>query len=316
MRQAPDRPLWLATRLPVLLMASFVSVAVVRGEPAMTEVAALARPYGAGVHAYFSGDAQRAYEDFTQAIEAGTSDPRAWYFRGLAALKLGRLDEAEADFSTGADRETEAEGDWAVARSLERVQGRDRLALERHRVRARVAGLEQRRQRSEQRYSGIMSRQEEVQRERRPEGVSPDPVPKFVRPLQPERVTAPEPGQPPQPAEQGKPPSGREAEDAAEAGSPKPGAGADTTDTSPELSPARVEDDPEDTTSADGASATDAAPAGLGAAAGAGDDAEMNEKDAGATDPVENQPADGEKPVMAEGDAEATEKPADPAAAE
>jgi len=297
MRQAPDRPLWLATRLPVLLMASFVSVAVVRGEPAMTEVAALARPYGAGVHAYFSGDAQRAYEDFTQAID-------------------GRLDEAEADFSTGADRETEAEGDWAVARSLERVQGRDRLALERHRVRARVAGLEQRRQRSEQRYSGIMSRQDEVQRERRPEGVSPDPVPKFVRPLQPERVTAPEPGQPPQPAEQGKPPSGREAEDAAEAGSPKPGAGADTTDTSPELSPARVEDDPEDTTSADGASATDAAPAGLGAAAGAGDDAEMKEKDAGATDPVENQPADGEKPVMAEGDAEATEKPADPAAAE
>lgn len=194
MRQVSDRPLRCAILLAVFLIASGGPAAVVRGEPAMTEVAALARPYGAGVHAYFSGDVQRAYDDFTQAIEAGTSDPRAWYFRGLAALKLGRLDEAEADFSTGADRETKAEGDWAVARSLERVQGRDRLALERHRVRARVTELEQRRQRTELRYSGIMSRQEEGQRERRPEGVSPDPAPKFGEPIQPpEGVARPEP---------------------------------------------------------------------------------------------------------------------------
>lgn len=317
MRQSSARPLRFATRLPVFLMASVVSTAVVRGEPAMTEVAALARPYGAGVHAYFSGDAQRAYEDFTQAIEAGTSDPRAWYFRGLAALKLGRLDEAEADFSTGADRETKAEGDWAVARSLERVQGRDRLALERHRVRARVAGLQQRRQRTEQRYSGIMSRQEEVQRERRPEGVSPDPVPKFVRPLQPEPVSPPEPAEPAAPPEQNESLPEMKAEGAAEAGAPEPGADADTPGDSPELSPARTEDSPEDTTPADAAAPpTDNAPAGLDAAAGAGDDAEMAEKDAGAADPVEDQAADGEKPEMVEGEAEATDKPAEPAAAE
>lgn len=164
----------------------------VRGEPVMTEVTALARAYGAGVHAYFSGDAQRAYDDLTQAIEAGTRDPRAWYFRGLAALKLGRLDEAEADFSTAATRETEAGGDWAVSRSLERVQGHDRLALERHRVRARVAGYEQRKQAAERRYSQIESLQSDVLRERRPEGTSPDAAATFGgEPISPTPPSAP-----------------------------------------------------------------------------------------------------------------------------
>ena len=168
-------------------------------EPAMTEVAALARAYGVGVHAYFAGDSQRAYDDLTQAIEAGTSDPRAWYFRGLAALQLGRLDEAEADFSTAATRETEAVGDWAVSRSLERVQGRGRLALERHRVRARVAGLQQRRQSVDRRYSEIESRQSEVLRERQPRGGSPDPLQKFGEEL----PAAPlEPAAPAEPAEE------------------------------------------------------------------------------------------------------------------
>lgn len=186
-----------AIGLAALVVAMGGPPATVRAEPAMTEVTALARAYGGGVHAYFSGDAQRAYDDLTQAIEAGTRDPRAWYFRGLAALKLGRLDEAEADFSTAATRETEAAGDWAVSRSLERVQGPDRLALERHRVRARVAGLEQRRQAVERRYSDIESRQTEMLRQRRPAGLSPDPLPKFgeelpATPAEPaEEVAAP-----------------------------------------------------------------------------------------------------------------------------
>ena len=101
----------------------------------------LAAAYGSGVHGYFAGDYDRAYEDLTNAIEAGTMDPRAYYFRGLAALRLGRSDEAEADFTAGATRESEGMGAWPVARSLERVQGPDRLRLERHRTRARVALL-------------------------------------------------------------------------------------------------------------------------------------------------------------------------------
>jgi len=193
-----------AAALATLVVAAGVLLGPVRAEPVTTEVTALARAYGAGVHAYFSGDAQRAYDDLTQAIEAGTRDPRAWYFRGLAALKLGRLDESEADFSTAAARETEAAGDWAVSRSLERVQGHDRLALERHRVRARVAGYQQRRQAVERRYSDIESRQPEMLRERRPEGITQDPPDAFGGEELPAAPIAP-PAAPTEPVEPAEP---------------------------------------------------------------------------------------------------------------
>lgn len=128
----------------------------------------LAAAYGDGVHAYFAGDYDRAYEDLTQAIEAGTDDPRAFYFRGLAALRLGRSDEAEADFTAGADRESQGLGAWPVGRSLERIQGADRLCLERHRVRARVSLLQRQREAEQFRYSQIEAAQPDVLRRRRP----------------------------------------------------------------------------------------------------------------------------------------------------
>ena len=131
------------------------------GQPVADEVASLARAYGAGVHAYFAGDHQRAYDELTQAIEAGTEDPRVWYFRGLAAAKLGRLDEVEADFATAADREATAAADWDVSRSLERVQGHDRLMLERQRIRARVVALQQRTEAAGRRYMTNERRQPE-----------------------------------------------------------------------------------------------------------------------------------------------------------
>lgn len=130
----------------------------------------LAAAYGDGVHAYFAGDYDRAYEDLTQAIEAGTVDPRAYYFRGLAALRQGRSDEAEADFTTGAERESAGIGAWPVSRSLERIQGPDRLRLERHRVRARVALLQRQREAEGRRYSQIEAAQPDVLRRRRPIG--------------------------------------------------------------------------------------------------------------------------------------------------
>jgi tetratricopeptide (TPR) repeat protein len=179
MRPAETRSSWARLGSTCLLVASGLLTTPACGEEAMSEVSALARAYGVGVHAYFANDFQRAYDDLTQAIEGGSRDPRAWYFRGLAARKLGRLDEAEADFSTAAERETMAAADWPVSRSLERVQGSDRLALERHRIRGRVAGLQAQREAVQQRYSAIESRQSEVLRRRRPERISPDPTAKF-----------------------------------------------------------------------------------------------------------------------------------------
>lgn len=128
----------------------------------------LAAAYGSGVHSYFAGDYQRAYDELSQAIEGGTADPRAWYYRGLTALKLGRTDESEADFSAAASREAEGTGNWPVAKSLERVQGCDRLKLERHRTRARVAQIQEDRRRGQLRYLDVERAAPEVLRTRRP----------------------------------------------------------------------------------------------------------------------------------------------------
>lgn len=141
--------------------------------PVTSESLALASAYGQGVHAYFAGDFQRSYDDLSQAIAAGTQDPRAYYFRGLAALRLGRLDEAEADFSSGADREMTQSGDWRVGRSLERVQGGDRLRLERHRTRARIVALQNDREAVRRRYSEIEDAQDDVLRRRRRPAAGP-----------------------------------------------------------------------------------------------------------------------------------------------
>lgn len=153
--------------------AMTVTIAVLAGDVATAQTLenlSLARSYGAGVHAFFTGDFQRSYEDLTAAIEAGSEDPRTRYFRGLAALRLGRLDEAEADFTEGADLEARAIGGWPVSRSLERVQGHDRLQLERHRVRARVAALQRDREAERERYLGAAAAQPQVLRGRMPSG--------------------------------------------------------------------------------------------------------------------------------------------------
>lgn len=143
-------------------------------------VPSLARVYGVGVHAYYSGDLQRSYDDLTQAIESGSNDPRVWYFRGLAARKLGRFDEAEADFSTAAARESEAVAEWDVARSLERVQGSDRMAIERHRMRAGVAKQQNQLRAAARRYVESDRRQPEVQRQIRPTAPADDPLNLFT----------------------------------------------------------------------------------------------------------------------------------------
>jgi len=124
--------------------------------------------YGGGVHAYFAGDYARSHDDLSSAIQGGIADPRAWYFRGLAALRLGRIDEAEADFTEGAERESRDAGSWPVSRALERVQGPERLQLERHRIRARVAALQRDREAVKRRYSGVEEAQPEMLRRIRP----------------------------------------------------------------------------------------------------------------------------------------------------
>lgn len=155
----------------VALGAALVSGTSVADEFNGTEPVAVRDAIGGGIHAYHAGDFDRAYDDLTNAIEAGTDDPRSYYFRGLAALKLGRTSEAEADFTTGADRELSTGSIRRVSQSLERVQGHDRLTLERFRARARLGALQRDREVHGRRYSTIEDASSDVRRRRRPEDV-------------------------------------------------------------------------------------------------------------------------------------------------
>jgi hypothetical protein len=188
----------LAGKLACTAVAAAGALSVTAAQPAI-ESLPLAAAYGDGVHAYFAGDFARAYEDLSQAIEAGTTDPRAYYFRGLAALRQGRGDEAEADFTEGATRESAGLGAWPVGRSLERIQGPDRLRLERHRTRARVTLLQRQRDAELQRYSQIEAAQPDVLRKRRPVGPRVD-AEDGANPFEPGAAPAAGPAMPEEPA--------------------------------------------------------------------------------------------------------------------
>ena len=155
-------------------------MASVCGSSLFAQDAVLGQKYGLGVHAYFAGDYTKAYEELTAAIEGGSKDPRAFYFRGLTYLKLGRPQDANLDFQKGADLESrDFNKFYNVAKSLERVQGESRLALEKFRVNARMAAIEEAERMRKARYEAI---QREEQRVLREQSLVPPPMPEAAKP--------------------------------------------------------------------------------------------------------------------------------------
>ncbi|MDH3718089.1 MAG: hypothetical protein OES79_08200 [Planctomycetota bacterium] len=100
--------------------------------------------YGEGVHDYFAGNYQEAQQGLTQVVDAGSRDPRAYFFRGLANQRMGFEDAANEDFRIGSELEAKYGGTEIVGRALTRVQGGDRLKLEKYRTEARMAVYQQR----------------------------------------------------------------------------------------------------------------------------------------------------------------------------
>ncbi|MCI0334995.1 MAG: hypothetical protein L0228_17445 [Planctomycetes bacterium] len=97
--------------------------------------------YGRGVHAYFAGRSSDADFYLSRALAVSPSDPRLFYFRGLSRLQSGRAEEARADMEIGASLEAKRPGRFAVGTALARVQGVDRLLLEKFRQQARTAAM-------------------------------------------------------------------------------------------------------------------------------------------------------------------------------
>jgi hypothetical protein len=146
----------------VVLVGALVSLTAATSN---AQQVVLGQLYGSGVHAYFAGDVAKAYDQLSAAITAGCTDPRAFYFRGLAYLKLGRDAEAVQDFRKGAELETKDLGrSYNVGRSLERVQGFARQKLETYRLDARLAALEDSERVRKVKFESIKREEERVLR--------------------------------------------------------------------------------------------------------------------------------------------------------
>lgn len=120
---------------------------------ARAEDAIVVKMLGSGLHAYFAHDPARAITYLTSAIEGGTQDPRAYYFRGLSYLQMGAEEQAKGDFLVGAQLESSnTNAFFNVPRSLERVQGGERMVLEQYRAEARITALQLAEARNRERY--------------------------------------------------------------------------------------------------------------------------------------------------------------------
>jgi tetratricopeptide (TPR) repeat protein len=119
--------------------------------------------YGSGVHAYNAGLYREAYDDLTTAVRSGSKDPRVYYYRGLAYLRLGRPQEAQGDFKKAASLEmADTDHFYPVSKSLERVQGTARTQIERYRSQARLVAYQSRERRRALRYDRIRKNEPNV----------------------------------------------------------------------------------------------------------------------------------------------------------
>jgi hypothetical protein len=118
----------LAGWLGMLASASCASAALAQNSGASGSVL-----YGRGVDAYFSGDTTNAELFLGQAIAELPDDPRPYYFRALTLLRSGRQADSQSDMEIGASLEARRPKQFGVGKALERVQGSERLVLEKYR---------------------------------------------------------------------------------------------------------------------------------------------------------------------------------------
>ena len=143
--------------LPAVLLAGFTADASAQDPSELRAV------YGRGVHAFFAGSLTEAEQLFSQVIDSGSQDPRAYYYRAMIYLKTGRKFQAEYDMRVGSTFEAQNPGSrYLVGKSLQRVQGEGRRMLERFRRQARLDRVQQFRSRASQRYEQLKNRESTV----------------------------------------------------------------------------------------------------------------------------------------------------------
>ncbi len=139
-------------------------IIIVAGIRVFAEDQSAVELYGQGVHAYFAGDYESAVGYMSASIEKHGTDPRPYYFRGLALAALHGLESGLADMAKGADVEANKMDKriYDINGALQRVQGTLRLALEKQRSSARVAAAERRKRQDRIRYEELKRREDVV----------------------------------------------------------------------------------------------------------------------------------------------------------
>ena len=96
--------------------------------------------YGNGVHAFFDSDYEEAVNILSKAEEIKNNDPRSYYFLGLAYLRQKKTEQADQYFKKAAQMEYSGRSlrDYAISESLRRIQGEERLRIEKIRTEERT----------------------------------------------------------------------------------------------------------------------------------------------------------------------------------
>lgn len=136
---------------------------VAASTPVSAQIDVLNELYGSGVHAYNAGQYRDAHDDLTMAVQSGSQDPRVFYYRGLAYLRLGRPQEAQSDFKKAASLEmADTDHFYSVSKSLERIQGPARSQIERFRSKARLVAYQTRERQRFERFERIRKNEPNV----------------------------------------------------------------------------------------------------------------------------------------------------------
>jgi tetratricopeptide (TPR) repeat protein len=150
----------------------------------MAQDATLAEFYGQGVHAFNAGDYVKADEFLTKAIDNGSTDPRAFYFRGLVNSLTGRDDEAHADWRRAAELELDGEYDLLVGKSLQRIQGPVRICIEDMRRQVRLENRARVDARNRARYEQLQQAEQDVLRDMPATQAPPAAIPPSENPFE------------------------------------------------------------------------------------------------------------------------------------
>lgn len=97
--------------------------------------------YARGVQYFHQGRYGEAQQELDLATGYAPNDARIYFMRGMSKMRMGASYDAEADFQMGASIEVEhGRGDVGVA--LQRLQGSERLTIERYRREAKKLAQE------------------------------------------------------------------------------------------------------------------------------------------------------------------------------